>query len=113
MAAQLAGAYPVEMMLDFLVERPDVDGYGGQRLVAPGHRPQPVCLQPLSAADWTIPQAVRFPAPAARDLMLALFDMDGALMAWGSLLQRTTGPIPPAEITFPSHHIRVKRVRGR
>lgn len=100
MAAQLAGAYPVEMMLDFLVKRPDVDGYGGQRLVAVDHQPQPVCLQSLSAADWAIPHAVRFPAPAARDLMLALFDMQGDLMAWGSLLQRTTGPTPPVEIIF-------------
>lgn len=111
LAAQLAGAYPIEMMLDFLGKRPDVDGYGGQRLVATGHQPQPICLQPLSAADWTIPHAVRFAAPVERDLMLALFNMQGDLMAWGSLLQRTTGPTPPLEIIFPSHHIRVKRIR--
>lgn len=112
LAAQLAGGFPDEMVLDFLTARPDLDGNGGTRLVQAHHAPQSIRLQSFSQGEWAVPHEVRFVAlgPADR-LMLGLYDGAGILMAWGAPLEHSKGPRPPHELVFPSHHIRVKRVR--
>lgn len=100
------------MVLDVLVARPDVDGHGGGRLVQPDHTPQPVRIQSFSHTEWVIPHEVRFVGLGPTDrLMLGLYDSAGTLMAWGALLEHAKGPRPVNEIVFPSHRIRVKRVK--
>ncbi|RYE71705.1 MAG: hypothetical protein EOO81_05280 [Oxalobacteraceae bacterium] len=109
--AKLDGHYPVSLWLDFIVNRPDIDGNNAVRLVADGHSPVAVTLAEFSLTELTVIEPVHF-RPAIRDSIyaLALFDADGVMMAWGASVARTAGFDQSISIDLPPHQIRVRRI---